>query len=74
VAVVALARKMLCLIHHLLLIKKCPKRWVANQERDAPIPKNKNPAILTIEDVIQFIAQAGYEVKKVNFGADGQCR
>ena len=40
-------------------------------KRDVPIAKNKNQGTPTIEDMIQCIAQAGYEVKKVNFGADG---
>ncbi len=42
-----------------------------NSRREEPIPKNKNLGILTIEDMIQCIAQAGYEVKKINSGADG---
>lgn len=74
VAVVALARKVLCLIHHLLVNQEMYEEVGCLSKRDAPIPKNKNPAILTIEDMIQCIAQAGYEVKKVNFGGDGQCR
>ena len=73
-AVVALARKVLCLIHHLLVNQEMYEEEGCLSKRDAPIPKNKNPAILTIEDMIQCIAQAGYEIKKVNFGADGQCR
>ena len=35
-----------------------------SSKRDRPIPKNDNHGILTIEDTIQCIVQAGYEVKK----------
>jgi len=40
-------------------------------KRDAPIPKNKNQGTLTIEDMIQCIAQAGYVVKSLNSGMHG---
>jgi len=39
-----------------------------SSKRDAPIPTNKNQGTLTIEDMIQCIAQAGYEVKKIKSG------
>jgi len=59
------------LIHHLLVNQEIYEEEGRKSKRDAPIPNNKNPTILTIEDMIQCIAQAGYEVKKINSGVDG---
>ena len=68
VAIVALARKVLCIIHHLLVNQEMYEEDGRSSKRDAQIPKNKNQGILTIEDMIQCIAQAGYEVKKIKSG------
>jgi transposase len=68
VAIVALARKVLCLIHHLLVNQEMYEEDGRSSKRDAPIPTNKNQGILTIEDMIQCIAQAGYEVRKIKSG------
>jgi transposase len=68
VAIVALARKVLCLIHHLLVNQEMyeDNGWVA--EKDTSISENKNQRTMTIEDMIQCIARAGYEVKKIKSG------
>lgn len=68
VAIVALARKVLCLIHHLLVNQEMYDEDSRSSKIDTPISKNKNHGILTIEDMIQCIAQAGYEVKKIKSG------
>lgn len=70
VAIVALARKVLCLIHHLLVNREMYEEdgWAA--KKDASISKNKNQGTMTIDDMIQCIAQAGYEVKKIKSGGD----
>lgn len=68
VAIVALARKVLCLIHHLLVNQEMYEEDGRSFKRDTPIPKNKILRVLTIEDMIQCIAQAGYEVKRSNQG------
>ena len=71
VAIVALARKVLCLIHHLLVNREMYEDEGRPSKKDVSIPKNMNQGVLTIEDMIQCIAQAGYEVKKINSGVDG---
>jgi hypothetical protein len=40
--------------------------WTA--KKDASISKNKNQRTMNIDDMIQCIAQAGYEVKKIKSG------
>ena len=68
---VALARKVLCLTHHLLVNQEMYEEVGRLSKRDAPIPKNKNQGTLTIKDMIQCIAQAGYVVKRLNSGMHG---
>ncbi len=64
VAAVALARKVLCILHHLLVNKEMFKEEGFKKWR---IPKFKPPVAskeISLEEMIDFVVKAGYVVKK----------
>jgi hypothetical protein len=70
VAIVALARKILCILHHLLVNQELYEEEGGAVQKDTLILKN-DQKVSTIEDMIQYIAQAGYEVKKIKSEVGG---
>jgi len=66
VAIVALARKLLCILHHLLMNQEIYEDEVAKKEvrirLDAP------ETSMSIEEMIKYMIKAGYEVKKSGVG------
>jgi hypothetical protein len=64
VAIVALARKILCILHHLLLNREPYQDDGAKKKVKIDL-EGKEPSIrMSIEDMIKSVVEAGYEVKK----------
>lgn len=70
VAIVALARKLLCILHHLLVNQELYEENEGAAQKDTLILK-KDRKVPPIEDMIQYIVQAGYEVKKIKSEVGG---
>jgi len=67
VAVVALARKVLCILHHLLINKEMYKEDGINKKVKIDVEK-EFPQYMNLEEMITYIVRAGYEVRK---GSEG---
>jgi len=62
VAIVALARKILCILHHLLMNQETYEDEVTKKE--ARIKLAAPETSMSIEEMIEYMIKAGYEVKK----------
>jgi transposase len=62
-AAVALARKLLCIIHHLLTNREKYEE-PAFKPKKINIPKTPQQATMTQEEMIQTLIKAGYEIRK----------
>jgi transposase len=62
VAIVALARKILCILHHLLMNRETYEDEVT--KREARIELAAPETSMCIEEMIEYMIKAGYEVKK----------
>jgi len=62
VAIVALARKILCILHHLLMNQETYEDEVTKKEAMIKLAAPETP--LSIEEMIEYMIKAGYEVKK----------
>ena len=69
-AIVALARKVLCILHHLLVNQELYEEEGGAVQKDTLILKN-DQKVPPIEDMIRYIVQAGYEVKKIKSEVGG---
>ena len=63
-AIDALARMVLCILHHLLLNQELNEEGGGAVQKNTLILKN-DQKVTPIEDMIQYIVQAGYEVKMI---------
>ena len=68
VAIVALARKVLCILYHLLVNQEMYEEDGLADRKDALILKKTDRQIPPIEEMIRYVVQAGYEVKKIKPG------
>ena len=68
VAVVALARKVLCILHHLLINKEMYKEDGINKKVKIDVGKEFSQQEMNLEEMITYIVRAGYEVRK---GSEG---
>jgi transposase len=68
VAIVALARKVLCILYHLLVNQEMYEEDGLAARKDALILKKTDRQIPPIEEMIRYMVQAGYEVKKIKPG------
>ena len=64
VAIVALARKILCILHHLLVNKELYQDEGAKKKVEIDLEKQAPSVKMSVEDMIKFVVKAGYEVKK----------
>ena len=64
VAIVALARKILCILHHLLVNKELYQDEGAKKKVEIDLEKQDPSVKMSVEDMIKFVVKAGYEVKK----------
>jgi transposase len=62
VAIVALARKILCILHHLLMNRETYEDEVTNKE--ARIELAAPETSMSIEEMIEYMIKAGYEIKR----------
>ena len=68
IAAVALARKVLCIVHHLLTVQEMYHE--EERERDDEVEDHRIPKqMMSIDDMIRYVAKAGYEVRKIAPGA-----
>lgn len=70
-AIVALARKVLCILHHLLVNQEMYEEEDGMASKDPLILEKKDQKIPSIEDMIHYIVQAGFEVKKIKTEVGG---
>jgi transposase len=68
VVIVALARKVLCILYHLLVNQEMYEEDGLAARKDALILKKTDRQIPPIEEMIRYVVQAGYEVKKIKPG------
>jgi transposase len=70
IAAVALARKVLCIVHHLLIVQEMyqeEERDIHDEVEYLRIPNQ----MMSLDDMIRYVAKAGYEVRKRTPGAGG---
>jgi transposase len=68
VAVVALARKVLCILHHLLMNREMYHEGGINKKIKIDVEKASSSTEIDLEEMIKHIVKAGYEVRKVPSG------
>jgi hypothetical protein len=61
-AIVALARKILCILHHLLTNKEPYTEDGETPIKNARLPKDRNQATMTADEMIKILSEAGYVV------------
>jgi transposase len=71
VAAVALARKVLCILHHLLMNREMYQDEGPRKIKSADIDSSFKQAEISFEEMIQSLVRAGYEVRKRNSGIGG---
>ncbi|MHC1688293.1 MAG: IS110 family transposase [Methanothrix sp.] len=68
VAVVALARKVLCILHHLLTNREIYQEKGINKKVKIDVRKEFSPHEMGLEEMIAYLVRAGYVVRK---GSEG---
>ncbi|NJD77688.1 MAG: IS110 family transposase [Candidatus Methanoperedens sp.] len=66
-AIVALARKILCVLHHLLLNRE---KYVdeSSKVKNVKLDRASSPVRMTEQDMVNVLVRAGYTVKKLSCG------
>jgi transposase len=67
-AIVALARKILCILHHLLTNRELYIEDGETKVKKSKIPKENRSATMTADDMIKILSEAGYVVSKPVLG------
>jgi hypothetical protein len=71
VAIVALARKILCILHHLLVNQEKYQEEDFKKSRPARINwPSLTEGTLSLQIMIEIIAKAGYDVRKIDIDRD----
>ena len=65
IAAVALARKVICILHHLLKNKEKYEDHRIQKHKPLKIDKIPSHVEMTLQEMIETVAKAGYEVKKM---------
>lgn len=68
VAVVALARKVLYILHHLLINREMYKEEGINKKVKIDVGNEFSPHEMDLEEMIKYIVRAGYEIRKGSAG------
>ncbi len=68
VAAVALARKVLCILHHLLTNKEMYQEEGIQKKIKIDFEETDSSDKMSLEQTIQYIIRAGYEVKRIRMG------
>jgi transposase len=72
VAIVALARKILCILYHLLMNQEMYKEpGVAKKTRSVSVDLSSSQKEPTAQEMIDILRRSGYEVRKIDRGACG---
>lgn len=71
IAIVALARKVLCIIYHLLMNREMYDDGVTRKSKSVALDGTPT-APLSLKEMINCLAKAGYEVRKMKFGGIDQ--
>ena len=64
VAIVALARKVLCILHHLLVNREMYEESGNIKPKTLKFDRNSSPIQITEQDMIDTLVKAGYIIKK----------
>ena len=70
VAVVALARKVLCILHHLLVNREMYEESGNIKYKPLKFDRASSPIQITEQDMIETLVKAGYIIKKMSKGVD----
>ena len=71
VAAVALARKVLCILHHLLINREMYQDDSAKKTKSINLDLSSKQTMISFEEMIQSLVRAGYEVRKRSSGTGG---
>ena len=71
VATVALARKVLCILFHLLMSREMYREDDVIKTKSVVIDTSSLSSKLDFEEMIRVLAKAGYEIRKTNLGTGG---
>jgi len=72
VAIVALARKILCIFHHLLMNQEMYEELgVTKRSRPVGLDQSPSQRELTAQEMIDILRRCGYEIRKIDRGACG---
>jgi hypothetical protein len=66
VAIVALARKVLCILHHLLVNREMYEETVELKPKPLKFDRTSSPIQITEQDMIDALVKAGYTIKKID--------
>ncbi|MBE0521795.1 MAG: hypothetical protein IBX39_05945 [Candidatus Methanoperedenaceae archaeon] len=67
-AAVALARKVLCILHHLLINREMYEENGNIKSKPVKFDRTSSPIQMTEQDMINVLANAGYIIKKKEGG------
>lgn len=71
VAAVALARKVLCILYHLLMNQEMYQEDEVIKTKSIGIDPSSLPTKMGFEEMIQVLVKAGYEIRKTSSGTGG---
>jgi transposase len=71
VAAVALARKVLCILYHLLMNREMYQENEVIKTKSTGIDPSSLPTKMGFEEMIQVLVKAGYEIRKTSSGTGG---
>ena len=71
VAAVALARKVLCILHHLLMNREMYQDEGVNKAKSINLDSSSKQTEINFEEMIRSLVRAGYEVRKRSSGTGG---
>jgi transposase len=71
VAAVALARKVLCILYHLLMNREMYQEDEVIKTKSIGIDPSSSPTKMGFEEMIQVLVKAGYEIRKTSSGTGG---
>jgi hypothetical protein len=74
IGIVALARKVLCILYHLLICQEIYQDDLMGKPRCAKGPRVLSTISMSLDEMIQTIIKAGYEVRKNEFLESGSSR
>jgi len=71
VAIIALARKILCILHHLLTKGELYEEDGIERSKPITLDRTSSPREMTVQEMIDVIRQSGYTITKIDQGACG---